>query len=312
LILYYCPERKSKSAGIRVIYRQVQILLKHGYQVAIFHETPGFKYPDVPEVPIRYTNQPLNRRDIMVVPEGFPPVMAEAAELGLRVIVMALSWCYVYQTLPDGTDWRAYHVERVLTNSPVIADFVAWTMKLPVHVFRWAIDPQLYYYAPQEKVRQLTYISRKADKMQDLKRMLHSRDARFIDQLTWKGLGGLTEADYAREVRRSAVFVNMSPAEGLCCSVWEAMRSGTLVAGFNSVGLKHELIGDGDGQNCILAENMDYVELAYKLEPLLIDLLADNLSRWERIRDNALAAAAPYTPDAEEQSVLAMWKNISL
>jgi hypothetical protein len=312
LILYHCPERKSKSAGIRIIYRHVEILLKHGYQVAVLHQTPGFKYSDMPEVPIRYANQPVNRRDILVVPEGLPPVMAETAELGLRLFVIALSWSYVYPTLPDGTDWRAYNVERVLTHSPIIADFIAWAMRLPVHVFQWGINPQLYYYLPQEKTRQLTYISRKAVGMQELMRVLRSREERFIDQLTWKGLADLAEADYAREVRRSAVFLNMSSAEGLCCSVLEAMRSGTLIAGFNSVGGKRELIGDGHGQNCILAENLDYITLAYKLEPLLIDLLADNPSRWERIRDNALATAAPYTPEAEEQSVLAIWKNINL
>ena len=310
MILYFCPEWKSISAGVRVIYRQVEILLKHGYQVALLHETPGFKYSQMPEVPIRYVNQPLNRRDIVVVPEGLPAVMAETAKLDLRLFVMALSWCYVYSTLPDGTDWRAFHVERVLTNSSVIADFIAWAMRLPVHVFQWGINPQLYYYSPQEKTRQLTYISRKAGEMQELKRVLRSREERFIDQLTWKGLEGLAEADYAREVRRSAVFLNMSRAEGLCCSVLEAMRSGTLVAGFNSVGGKRELIGDGDGQNCILAENLDYITLAYRLEPLLNDLLADDLSRWEAMRQNALADSAEYSMEAEEASVVSMWRSI--
>lgn len=312
MILFFCPEWKSISAGVRVIYRQVEILLKHSYQVALLHETPGFKYSQMPQVPIRYVNQPLDRGDIVVVPEGLPAVMAELSKLDVRLFVIALSWCYVYDNLPDGTDWRTLKVERVLTNSSVIGEFIAWAMRLPVHLFRWGINPQLYYYSPQEKTRQLTYILRKAGAMHELMRLLRSRDPRFIDQFTWKGLEGLDEADYAREVRRSAIFLNMSQAEGLCCSVLEAMRSGTLVAGFNSVGGKRDLIGDGDGQNCILAENLDYITLAYKMEPLLNDLLADNLSRWERIRDNAMAATAPYTPEAEEQSVLAMWKNINL
>jgi glycosyltransferase involved in cell wall biosynthesis len=236
--------------------------------------------------------------------------MAELAPLPVRRIVICLSWSYIYSPLPERTDWRNHKVERVLTNSSFVGDFVAWAMGLPVHRFQWGMDPKLYYHPSEEKIPQITYVARKQGAIRELRQALWSRNPEFLDRIAWLGLEGQTEADYARAVRRSSIFLNLSPAEGLPCAALEAMRSGTLVAGFNSVGGQRELIGSGEKQNCILAENQDYLTLARQLESPLVDLLAGNMSRWSGIRDNALAASAAYTREAEEASVVSLWRTL--
>jgi hypothetical protein len=123
-------------------------------------------------------------------------------------------------------------------------------------------------------------------------------------------LEGLSEAEYAKEVRQASIFINLSHAEGVAFAAMEAMRAGTLVAGFNSVGGQAELIGHGDRQNCILAENLDYVTLAYRIEPLLLDVLKGDMTRWQRIQQNALAFSATYTREAETQSITTMWQAL--
>ncbi len=310
MILYFRPKLSFKSAGMRVLLRHVQILTKHGFDAAMFAVQPEPDDPDFPAIPLRYCWEKFDPRDILVAPEGYVSAMGPNQFFFRRVFIICLSWHYIYLHLPDRTDWRNGNVERVLTNSPFISDFVAWAMRLPVHVFRPGIDPSLYYYAPQEKTRQVAYITRKQGPLEFLKRALYSRDPHFIDGIHWLGLDGLSQQDYAREIRRSCLFLNLSAIEGFCHAASEAMRAGALVAGFDGVGSQRELIGSGDRQNCILAENLDYATLARRLEPLLDDLLRGDLSRWEAMRQNALAASAEYSLEAEEASVVSMWRSI--
>jgi hypothetical protein len=227
-----------------------------------------------------------------------------------RKIVIALNWDYIYCALPARQDWRSFGIERVVTHSQQIADFVAWAMRLPTHVFTWGIRSDLYYFDRAAETPTIVFIKRKQGSMQQMLGALSSRNPDFVDRINWFELDGLSEAAYAQHIRRARVFVNMSPAEGLPCSLLEAMRAGTLVAGYNSVGGRDQLVGAGEKQNCILAENLDYPSLARQLEPLLLAILAGDTSKWDNIRQNALATAAPFTLEAEEQSVLNLWRSV--
>lgn len=75
---------------------------------------------------------------------------------------------------------------------------------------------------------QVTFITRKAPQIEELKRALRRRRAEFVERINWLGLDGVSEIDYVREIRRSRLFLNLSPAEGLPCSLLEAMRAGTV------------------------------------------------------------------------------------
>ncbi len=88
------------------------------------------------------------------------------------------------------------------------------------------------------------------------------------------------------------------------------MSTGAIVAGFNSVGGQNMLVGYGNNQHCILAENGDYATLAYRVEPLFKDLLSGDMRPWQRIVDAGRNLAAPHTPEAEEKSVMAFWKSV--
>lgn len=312
-LFYFCPDLKIRSAGIRILYRHVEILQRHGFPAAILHQHVGFQLPDVPAVPVHYlaAQNTLAPGDVVVMPEAVPAIMNLVKDAPLRRLCIALNWRYPYMTLPDQVDWRAFGIERILTHSPFIGDFLTWAMGLPSHVFIWGVKPDLYYFERAEKRLLVTYIKRKQAEMPELMRVLHSRNPAFVKRIEWQALDNLSEAEYAARVRASSLFLNMSTAEGLPCSLLEAMRSGTLVAGYNSVGGQRELISAGPRQNCILAENLDYVALAQQLEPVLSDLVTvGSLDRFEQIRTNGLATASEYTLEAEEASVVGLWNEL--
>jgi hypothetical protein len=204
-------------------------------------------------------------------------------------------------------DWRHFNIERVMVVCPMIGDMISWAMHLPYHVIDTSIDPDVFYYDPAAKENLVVYIRRKAACIDPLRRLLNSRNNDFLNHFKWLPLADLNIGQYAEQIRRASVFLNLSSSEGVPTSCLEAMRSGALVAGFDGVGgrawLRHK-------HNCLLAPTGDYVSLAFELASLLSDLLSGNDRNWSSIRQNALASVMAFTPEAEMTSLIEFWRNV--
>ena len=308
-IFYFCPDLKVKSGGVRRLYRHVDILARNGFPAAILHAEKDFVLADQPRVPLEYLQNPraLRKDDIVVIPEGFPSLMRRLKDQPIRRFVIALSWSYIFSMLPDGMDWRDFNIERILVVCPTIGEMITWSMGLPTHLIDFAINPNLYHYRAEHKKNKIAYIQNKAKDIDPFRRLLSARNPDYVCKFEWVALKDLNEADYAARIRESSIFLNLSTAEGLLNSCFEAMAAGCIVAGFNSVGGQDMLVGEGPLRNSILAPNGDYVSLAYAMEPLLKDLLNNNRQPWEQIIQNGINGVAHHTPAAEEKSVIEFW-----
>ena len=89
------------------------------------------------------------------------------------------------------------------------------------------------------------------------------------------------------------------------------MRCNTLLAGFDSIGGQGTIIGDGTEQNYIIAQNGDYLSLAWLMEPLLEDLLKGDMSAWDKQADNAQKLVEPMTVELEKDSVISFWRRMA-
>jgi glycosyltransferase involved in cell wall biosynthesis len=298
-----------KCAGMSRLYRHVFILNKHGFDAAILHAHQGFVLDDQPIVPIRYGS--IQEDDIVVIPESYPGIMYELKDYPIRRFAIALSWSYLFETLPDNRDWRHFNIERAMVVSPFIGKLIQWSMNIPVHLIVAGLNDSLYYQAYHTKKKWISFIQRKAELVPYLKRILFARNPGYIDQIEWIPLENFSENDYAAIIRQSSIFLNVSTAEGLVSSCLKAMHCGTIVAGFDSIGGVDTLKGSGADQNSILAQTGDYISLAYALEPLLIDLISGNMSQWKRIIENGLKTTLKHTFEAEEKSLVEFWKRYS-
>jgi hypothetical protein len=310
-IYYFCPDIALQSAGIRRLYRHVRVLDSAGFEAYILHEKVGFRRSDLPAVPVRYLEQkPFNANDIVVIPEGGPTIMAALKDEPVRRFVIALNWDYIFKVLPPGTNWHAFNIERVITISAPIAKMVSWSMGLTTHLLASSIDHRLYYFDKSNKRPHVVYIARKGAHADHLKRLLGARNPTFTRDFKWIGLDGLTESAYADHIRRAAVFLNLSSAEGYPTSCLEAMASGTLVAGYRSMGADTLLCGQGPGQNCLLTPIGDYPALAFALEPFLTALCSGEMSMWNRVLSNGLETVSGLTAQTEAQVLISFWRNI--
>lgn len=310
-ILYLCPDNRIQSAGIRRIYRHVEILVLAGFKAHILHLKSGFRRNDMPDVPVCHLDRYVFRpEDIIVIPEGMPALMHAFRNHSCRRFVIALNWDYIFKNLPPGMNWRTFNIERVLTVSPIIGGMVSWSMNLPVHLLGSTIDRRRYYVDRDAKQPQIVFIARKAPQVDPLRRLLGARNPDFTHKIEWIGLAGLSEEEYAARIRQAALFLNLSEAEGYPTSCLEAMASGTLVAGYDSVGGRLLLHGHGPDRNCVLAPVGDYVSLAYALEPILEALLHGGWQQCTPILDNALKSIEELTLTKEADALTSFWKEI--
>jgi hypothetical protein len=298
-----------KCAGMSRLYRHVAILNKHGFDAAILHAHQGFVLADQPLVPIRYGS--IQENDIVVIPESYPGIMNEIKDYPIRRFAIALSWSYLFETLPDKHDWRHFNIERAIVVSPFIGKLIQWSMNIPVHLIVAGLNNDLYFHEPHTKKKWISFIHRKSGLVPYLKRLLNARNHHYIEQIQWIPLENYSEKDYASIIRQSTVFLNLSTAEGLVSSCLKAMRCGTIIAGFNSIGGVDTLQGTGPDQNCILAQTGDYISLAYAIEPLLIDLISGNMSQWDKLIINGLKSTLEYSTEAEEKTLIEFWNRYS-
>jgi hypothetical protein len=309
MILYHCPDIQMKCAGMSRLYHHVNILVKHGFDAAILHANKGFVLDDQPSVPIQYAQ--IQEGDIVVIPESYPSIMHEIRNYPIRRFAIALSWSYLFETLPDDFDWRHFNIERAIVVSPFIGKLIQWSMNIPCHLITAGLNHSLYFQENSPKEPWIAFIQRKGAMVPYLKRILKARNSDFVNKIKWIPLQYLSEKDYAAIIRKSTIFLNLSTAEGLVSSCLKAMKCGTLVAGFDSIGGVDLLKGSGPDQNSILAQTGDYVSLAYQLEPLLNDMIANQLNAWYPIILNSIQTSQPFTIDAEEKSLIKFWKQYS-
>jgi hypothetical protein len=231
-------------------------------------------------------------------------------DIPVRRFVIALNWDYIFKHTPDGMDWRSFGIERALVISPAIGHMITWSMGLPVHILESSIDHRRYHYDPGLKRPQLSFIKRKGINIEQLKRMMGARNNAYINEIKWVGLDGLSEAEYAREIVRSSIFINVSPAEGYPTSCLEAMAAGTVVVGYDFLCGTDILYGQGPEQNCVLAPNGDYLALAYALEPVLKDCISGKMEKWGTIIAGGLKTAASVTVESEKRSLISFWRKV--
>lgn len=310
-IYYLCPDINTPSAGIRRLFRHVKLLCQAGFRAHIMHLHTGFCRSDMPEVPVRYLDRHVFREsDIIVIPEGFPAIMDALQNSPGRCFVIALNWDHIFKDMPQGLNWQSFNIERVLAVSPVIGKMIMWSMGLPTHLLGTEIDHQQYYFDAGSKRPEVVYIQRKAPHIEILKRLLGARNPDFIHNISWIGLNGLPEEQYAAQIRQATIFLNLSMAEGFPTSCMEAMASGTLVAGYDSVGGKELLCGQGVDQNSVIVPIGDYVSLAYALEKPLNALLEGNMYKYMPILTKANYKASEFNPKTEVDSLLRFWSEI--
>lgn len=311
-ILYFCPDFPQPSGGVKTLYRHVHRLCALGYDAYIVHRQRDFRltWHDYPAPILWLSDRPLlTPDDVLVIPEVMHTLMQQTQRFAGQRIVIALSWSPVYWGLQPGQSWRDFGISRVMTVSPVIQDYVRWSMGLEATLYQEYVDPNLYHWEPDRKRLEVAYLTRKNRSGAWLQGVLQRRGAP-LDQAAWRPLQNLAEAIYAQHLRTARIYLISHLQEGMNVSVLEAMACGCLVVGYSGIGGGVYMQGNGENRNCVLVENGNLPALGRALEEAITRLAHDPSDYTTEIANGVATARHYQDPRVEEESLAAVFEPI--
>ena len=87
-IRFVCHDNSNPSGGIRTLYRQVDILLSHGYDVAVMHEKADFRLQWFEHTtPTEGLHRNFESDDWIVFPEDYIDMMQFFADVSCNKVV---------------------------------------------------------------------------------------------------------------------------------------------------------------------------------------------------------------------------------
>lgn len=305
-IFHVVADYPHPSGGVRRMYRHVHLLNRLGFDAVLVHIQRPFRTTwHGYDVPVAWLSDrpPLRGEDVVVCPESAMELLRLLKGVPGRRVVCALAWAPRYLQLSPGESWRDYGVRDVITPSPVVAEFIRWSMGIEATVIPEFVDPGLFRYAPEGKTDSVAYMPRK-DPAGDILRAAYSGKGAPFDRYDWIACRDLGQADYAGVLRAARIYLPPSAMEGANVSVLEAMACGCIVVGYHGGGGRAFMRGAGPEQNCVLVENGDLPAYGPALEVVLRALAADPRA-YAALIANAVATARPYQNEAAEARGLA-------
>ncbi|MBM4072669.1 MAG: glycosyltransferase family 4 protein [Planctomycetes bacterium] len=236
-IYYLAKNFAYPLGGVRIIHHHVDLLVKNGYDAVVLlrqDEAQHFFRSQVPTM-VAGRNMSITASDIFVVPEPWNDILRGLASSPARRIVFCQNHFYVPNGIARATDYAAFGVSTILSCGDVIASALRDIFGLKhVPVVHNAIDHTLF--KPGAKRLQIAYMPRKMRKESDYIRMSFKRRHPRFHAVPWVPIEMIQEAEVARILGESAIFLSLSHLEGVGLPPLEAMASGCLVVGFGGGG----------------------------------------------------------------------------
>jgi hypothetical protein len=267
--LFLCPDSKSASGGIAVIYDVVSLLNGAGYDAAIVHNAPSAGYPDYPTpVPAFYTRRmrdvywrysglktkfrlmwerwtsgkrqlkPITflPSDVIVAPEF---QLAEAIEAfdGWPIVVFVQNPFSLMASYHRASQ-RGFVPQRSVKFWLGIADVCRTHLSIlglePSAFFPVSMKPHEFPFQ-QEKQKLITYMPRK----RPIEAMLISEALKRRGNLQGyqiEALDNIPRSAVAEKLKDSRIFISLLHQEALGFPAAEAMAAGCIVVGYDGLG----------------------------------------------------------------------------
>lgn len=242
-LVYGCPADDKPAGGVKVIYRQVELLRRMGIESYIWHPgKPDFRCAWFDnEVQTLDTPELHPQHDLVVLPEiwGGTNTYRVLREAGFRMALYVQNAYMTHASLdpeePDAMQRNLAHASLVLAISRDTAEYVHEVLQVPRHKIvlqRYSLNFDLF--KPANKLKLITYMPRK----------MGAHAVRVVSALQpllppdWHiaAIDGKPEAEVAQMLAHSAIFMSFSDFEGLPVPPVEAAACGNFVIGYHGEG----------------------------------------------------------------------------
>jgi hypothetical protein len=310
-LYFLCPDKPAPTGGIRMIYRQVDLLNRNGFPAFVLHQQPGFRIGWFEHnTPVVYPRDVKFSADtLLVLPEVCMPRLFQATAGVPKVIFNQncynsfLGWEADEQRIE--IPYRLPDVRGAIVVSDDSRDYLQHAFpQLKIFRLHYSINPQLYH-AGETKKPQIALMPRKnADDVAQVVNLLKFRGVLGEFQIT--PIHDLSESAAAAVLRQSLFFLSFGHPEGFGLPAAEAMACACLTVGYHGMGGKEFFRPEFS----FPIETGDVLTFARTVESLLNQYRADPTALDEKRRQAAQFIASHYPPEQEERDVVTIWRAL--
>ena len=253
----------------------------------------------------------MNPEDIMVIPEGFPNIMENTANLSCKRVVLAQSWYYILSGMKVGQKWQHFGIKDVISVSDGISEYLNAVMPgLTIRNYKQGIDRELFNIPEKlsDKAPMISYMPGRGPESQMKTNAVIRTFYEFYPHYRWirfAPLQGLTKEDFAKQLKNSAFALYTDEIAGFGTLPLEAMACGTHLIGWTPFGSK-EYINEKNG---FWAVNGDVFQLA-ELIGMALDRYFSGMLDSEEVINEYEKTLSNYTKQKETETILHIYKQI--
>ena len=312
-IVYVCPVINKPTGGIKLIYKQAEILSKFlpkGYECRIFH------FNDVNFKCDWFTHNVLFKREknynpkneFVIIPEWMAVYHAKILrDLKVRYGIYVLNGFYIF-TRPSNeyTDQDIYNAyksaEFILSCADEISEGIKVTfpefakkimrINLSVDSNKFYCDRKIF----EKKSNLITYMPRKKKTTSDILTFLLNRH--LPKNWTLKTLDNLSETEVSNIFKKSKIFLSFSELEGLGLPPIEAALCGNYVIGYTGEGGK-------EFWSKPIFDEVQAGDIRLFLKKIIskVNLLEHSNDNFENINFQIKSLSEKYSIEKEEKSI---------
>lgn len=239
-IIYLVPHPKSLiSGGVKFAYRHVELLEELGYDAVVFQPEGRPAWLASAAKVLTAPPQTIAPDDVIVFPENAAGWVADMvrSRLPARNVLLCQNQHYMFYSAIPAETYGRIDFATVAATSGIAARFLANVFGFrDIAVLPYFIDPALFY--PRPKKLQIAYIPHKLPREAKLIRTMFELKYPRLESVPLVPIEGASEAETARIIGESAIFLSLALHESFGLPPLEAMASRTLVAGFDGYGGK--------------------------------------------------------------------------
>ena len=215
-IIFVSPDTKGTArANVSYIYKQAMILKNAGYNVSILHEKNdyikpggwmGDIYDTIEHISIEDKKLNVGPQDYIIVPELYGNMFEQIQNLPIDKIILVQSFEYLFDAYSPGKSWLDFNVNECITTSKTVADMIGEILNIGGIEF---VNPGISSNFKPTSGLQKPLVA------------IHCRDQRKAAKIiktfylkyplykfiSFKDMHGMTESDFANNLRECAVSV---------------------------------------------------------------------------------------------------------
>jgi len=310
IIYVLCPDLSIPLGGIKYLYRHVDVLNKNGFPAVILHENLGFRcdwFENDTIVEYR-KNIKFRQKDVIVIHETYGPDLDESMK-GIRKVILNQSGFCTFKDYPaDIENLKAIYLDKEVKAVFCTSDYIYRYMKYVfpnINIFRGrlGIDNSMFQYNA-EKEDVIAFMPRKSPG--DVREVINALKFRgALKGFRIEKIDNVSEAEVAKILHKSLIFLSFSEREGFSLPPLEAMACGCVVVGYHGMGGKEYFNSDFSYP----VEAPDVLAFASTVEKVIQEYRQNKNYILDKAKKASEYARTHYSLKGQEEDIIKFWKQ---